>query len=82
MVDLWDDKKDDLIPDELALRELGVCLRVSIDKRGFSIENPSNSIVALSELPTLRVNRIDRDRSAPNPAWPDVHPCDGLCEMG
>ena len=82
MVDLWVGKKDDPIPDELARCELGEYLRFSFDQRQFTVKNPSYSIVALSELPTLRAIRIDRDRSAPNPAWPYLHPCDGLCERG
>ena len=82
MVDLWVGKKDDPIPDELALLELGAFLRYLLDQLRFTVENPSYSIVALSELPTLKTIRIDRDRSAPNPAWSDLHRCDGLCERG
>ena len=82
MVDLWVGKKDDPIPDELALHELGECLRFSFDQRRFTVENPSYSTEALSKLPTPRAIRIDRDRSAPNPAWPYLHPCDGLRERG
>ena len=82
MVDLWVGKKDDLSPDELALRELGEFLRFPLDPRRFPVEYPSYFIVALSELPPLRVNRTVRDRSAPNPTRPDRHPCDGLCERG
>ena len=81
-MDLWVGKKDDPSPDEPALRELGEFLRFPLDPQRVPIENLSNAIVALNELPTLRAIRIDRDRSAPNPTWPDLHPCDGLCERG
>ena len=81
-MDLWVGKKDDPISDESALRELGEFLRLPLDPRRVPVENPRNAILALNELPTLRVNRIVRDRSAPNPTRPDRHPCDGLCERG
>ena len=77
-MDLWVGIKDDPIPDELALHELGECLRFSFDQRQFTVKKPIYSIVGLSELQTLRSISIDRDRSArtlPGPICTHVMAC-------
>ena len=79
----WDFKCDS--DDDTDLLRHGVKdSRLSLKKsqRQFPVERPSYAIVALDELPTLTADKFNRERSAPNLVWLDMHPCDGLGERG